>query len=138
MPELTLILKEGEHRMPFVPGKSLRDILDTTDFRVRSGCRGMGACGLCRVRILAGKVSGPTPNEQMHLGSTQLAQGVRLACQVMAEQDLQIVVLAPAPESDWRSLPDGEGRRIKRFSSFSLKDLPQQVESPYGVAVELG
>lgn len=138
MPELTVILKEGEHRIPFVPGRSLRDILDTTDVRVRSGCRGMGACGLCRVRIEAGKVSEPTPNEQMHLGNTQLSQGIRLACQVMPEQDLQIVVLAPAPESDWRSLPDGEGRRIKRFSAFPLKDLPQQVESPYGVAVDLG
>ena len=61
--------------------------------------------------------------------------GIRLACQVIAEQDLQIVVLAPAPESDWRSLPDGEGRRIKRSSAFPLKDLPQQVQSPYGVAV---
>ena len=138
MPILIVKLGEGERRIPFIPGQSLRDILDATDVRVRSGCRGMGACGLCRVRIEAGEVGEPTPSEHVHLDGAQLAKGIRLACQVMPERDLQIVILAPAPESHWRSLPGGEGRRIKRSPPFPLRDLPQKVKSPYGVAVDLG
>jgi len=137
MPELAVMLEEGEHRIPFSAGQSLRDILDTTDLRVRSGCRGMGACGLCRVQIRGGEVSIPTSNEQMHLGSTQLAKGVRLACQVTAEQDFQIVILSPARESRWRTPPKG-ARLIRRPSSFPLNSAPQHMEPLYGVAVDLG
>ncbi len=111
MPELTIIQGEEERCITFVSGRSLRHILDATDARVRSGCRGMGACGLCLVRIQAGKAGEPTPNERMHLGGKQLAQGIRLACQVTATEDLHIELVAPAPKSTWRSLPHGEGRR---------------------------
>lgn len=139
MPEITVMLEEGQQSIPFNAGQSLRDILDTTDFQVRSGCRGMGACGLCRVRIEAGKVRTPTSNEQMHFSSAQLAEGIRLACQVIAEDDLQITILSPARESGWRSPPHGIGRRGGQSSGFPpLNDLPGQIESPYGVAVDLG
>lgn len=138
MPELTVMLEEGEQRIPFRSGQSLRDILDTTDARVRSGCRGMGACGLCRVRIETGKAGRPTPNEQMHLGSAQLAKGIRLACQVTAEQDLQIEILSPARKSGWRTPPKGAERHTGRSSGFPLNAMPQQTEHPYGVAADLG
>jgi len=139
MPTLTVILKEGKHRISFSSGQSLRDILDTTDLRVRSGCRGMGACGLCRVQIEAGKVGPSTANEQIHLSSTQLGQGVRLACQIVAESDLQVTILAPARESVWRSTPREIERRGGQSSRyFPLNDLPGEIENPYGVAVDLG
>ena len=138
MPTLIVKLETGEQRIPFVPGQSLRHILDATDVRVRSGCRGMGACGLCRVRIEAGEVGEPTPNERVHLDGAQLAQGIRLACQVMPEQDLQIVILSPAPKSAWRHLDGEEGQRITRSLAFPLSDLPQEVKRPYGAAVDLG
>lgn len=138
MPILIVKLEEEERRIPFTPGQSLRDILDTTDVRVRSGCRGIGACGLCHVCIEAGKVGEPTPNEHTHLDSAKLAQGIRLACQVVPKQNLQIVILDPAPKSNWRSLPSGEGQRIKRQPVFPLRDLLQEVKSPCGVAVDLG
>ncbi len=138
MPTLIVELEDGERRIPFIPGQSLRDILDTTDVRVRSGCRGMGACGLCRVRIEAGEAGEPTLNERVYLDSAQLAQGIRLACQVRPEQHLQIMILAPALESNWRSLPGREGWRIRRLPAFPLRDLPPGVKRPYGVAVDLG
>ena len=139
MPELTVMRKEETRRIPFTSGQSLRDILDTTDLRVRSGCRGMGACGLCRVRIEEGNVSPPTSNERMHLSRTELDQGIRLACQIVAESDLQIAILSPARESVWRCTPREIERRDGRPSRFfPLNDLPGRIESPYGVAVDLG
>ncbi len=138
MPLLIAKIEKSERRILFTPDRSLRDILDATDIRVRSRCRGTGACGCCRVQIEAGKVNEPTPNEHTHMGSARLDQGIRLACQVMPKDDLRIVVLEPAPKSNWRSLFEEEEEvwRIKRYPT--LRELPPEVEHPYGVAVDLG
>ncbi|MFH0880386.1 MAG: ASKHA domain-containing protein, partial [Lentisphaerota bacterium] len=129
---------DRERRIPFDAGRSLRDILDATDIRVRSGCGGRGACGLCRVRIDAGEGGTPTPNERVYLDTDELDQGIRLACQVRPTRDLRIAILAPASKSLWRSLPDEAGQRMRRISPFPWKDLPPEVSTPCGVAVDLG
>jgi len=138
LPILTLMHDAREHRVPFVPGKSLRNILDDTDFRVRSGCRGVGACGLCRVRIKAGAVGEPTQNERIHLDAAELSKGIRLACQIMPEDDLVIEILSPAPKSVWRRLDNSAQGPIEGFLPFPMSHLPNNVSRPYGVAVDLG
>lgn len=52
--------------------------------------------------VHAYEVNEPTLSELVYLDRAQLAQGIRLACQVMPEHDLQIVVLAWASKSTWR------------------------------------
>lgn len=131
-------MDERQRRIPFEAGQSLRDILDTTDLRVRSGCGGTGACGLCRVRIDVGQGGLPTANERVYLDTDELDRGVRLACQVMPTQDLQIAILAPAPKSLWRSLPDDAGQRMGRICASTWKHMPREVSAPCGVAVDLG
>jgi uncharacterized 2Fe-2S/4Fe-4S cluster protein (DUF4445 family) len=139
MPVLTIQLDNGERHIPFSVNRSLRDILDATDIRVRSGCRGLGTCGLCRVRIEAGDAGKSTFNENIILDNSEREQGVRLACQVFAQEDLCITILAPAPKSDWRNLPEGEeGTSIRNKTLLPLKNLPHNVTTPYGVAVDLG
>ncbi len=138
MPILIVELEKGERRIPFSAGQSLRDILDTTDIRVRSGCRGMGACGFCRVRIEAQKAGEPMAIEHTYLDRSQLAQGIRLACQVVPKQDLQIVILGHAPKSNWRNLPAAEIRHDKHYPVCPSSQLPQDVKTPKGVAVDLG
>jgi uncharacterized 2Fe-2S/4Fe-4S cluster protein (DUF4445 family) len=56
----------------------------------------------------------------------------------MPTQDLQITILAPAPQSHWRNLPDDTGPCIGRISAPPWKELPPEVSTPYGVAVDLG
>lgn len=90
------------------------------------------------MRIEAGQVDEPKPTEITLLGAAQLAQGIRLACQAMPHQDLQIAIVAPAPESAWRSLPPENGRRVRPASAFPLGDAPTKVKEPYGIAVDLG
>lgn len=138
MPILTVRLESGERRIPYSPGRSLRDILDTTDLRVRSGCRGQGACGLCRVRIEEGEAGDATPNERVYLDGAARAEGVRLACQVLPTRDLRISILACAPGSPWRSLPRGEADQIGRFPACFPDDPPPDIPAPRGVAVDLG
>lgn len=138
MPELILGIDGESHRIPFEPGPSVRDILDATDFRVRSGCRGIGACGLCRVRVIGGEVGEPTQNERLHLTSAQLSQGVRLACQVSPHHDMQVEILNSAPPSNWKSSPDTALLHTLREQAVEGRWLPPGVKHPCGVAVDLG
>lgn len=139
MPTLIVRLKSGSQCISFDIGQSLRQILDTADVRVRSGCGGNGACGLCLVRIESGKVSEPTKNERIHLDNVKLSENIRLACQVIPEQDLEIIILAPGRKSIWRRLDRSRDcRRSERALAYPSGSLIQEVKRPYGVAVDLG
>jgi len=138
MAELFLDSGGEVHRIAFEPGPSVRDILDATDFRVRSGCRGIGACGLCRIRVAVGAAGEPTQNERLHLTAALLAQGVRLACQVSPSGDLHIEILNPAPPSNWKSTADTVSPHLAREAAEAGRQLPAGVKHPCGVAVDLG
>jgi ferredoxin len=84
------------------------EIPSRTNLVVRAGIRqfpyphlqyqcGMGRCGRCASRILAGADHLPPPNwkEQRLLGE-RLAQGYRLACQLWVEHDLDLTQDPPA------------------------------------------
>lgn len=138
MPTLIVNAQERQRHIPFETGRPLRDILDMTDIRVRSGCGGRGACGLCRVRIDEGQAGVPTANERIYLDAAELDQGIRLACQITPTQDLQIAILAPAPTSHWKSLPADAGKGMEQIGALPWKNLPREVSVPCGVAVDLG
>ena len=138
MPVLAVRVNGATHSIPYEPGLSLRDLLDATEYRVRSACHGIGACGLCRVRVIAGEAGEPTRNECLHLLPVLLSQGVRLACQIRPEQDLHVEILNPAPPSNWKSPPDAallQGAHERRAGD---RWLPSSVRHPCGVAVDLG
>jgi uncharacterized 2Fe-2S/4Fe-4S cluster protein (DUF4445 family) len=138
LPTLIVKSENEERRISFTAGPSLREILDEADIRVRTGCRGNGACGLCLVRIESGPAGNPEPNERIFLTERQLTKRVRLACRVVPEQDLQISILAPAPEAEWKSVPRGGRRRFGQPRIFPVQDASEGVNGPYGVAVDLG
>lgn len=138
MATLLLVTDSESHRIPFQPGPSLRDILDTTDFRVRSGCRGIGACGLCRIRVLAGEPGAPSAAEQALVHPAQLAEGVRLACQVRPHDDIRIEIINPASPSQWKSPPDGLFRPARARLAEDMKPAPADISHPTGLAVDLG
>ena len=77
-------------------------------FRIRSGCRGNGACGLCLVQIVAGNANLPTKNERLILSPEQIERNIRLACQLIPEKDLCIRIINTVSESGWRDLGPGQ------------------------------
>lgn len=98
------------HRLPgekervyFEGKKSVKQILDLTDVRVRSGCSGIGACGLCKVRQLTPSPPPPSVYEELHLSAEELCNGARLACRLYPTEDTLIEVLSVAAKSVWRS-----------------------------------
>ena len=79
------------------------DMADNTNLVVRAGVRkfpwphlkygfGMGKCGKCTCRVLAGAEGLPEPNwkEQKVLGEERLGQGQRLACQLWLHHDVTL------------------------------------------------
>jgi len=133
LPTITIETAEGDRCIEFSPGRTLREILDTTTFRVRSGCRGTGACGLCRVQIKAGELAEPNPAERIYLSEGQIASGVRLACQLRPVSGLGVSILSREPVSSWRALP-GPSHTFPGFSS----NLPKCQGKPHGVSIDLG
>ncbi len=128
---LTVRAEGSTIRLPVAEGRSVREVLDTTELRVRAACGGTGTCGACVVRLLSGETNEPTVAEYMKLTPEDLASGVRLSCQLRLKGDAEIFVEDPAPRSAWKSIfpedlaPDGRG-------------LPDLKEHTYGVAADLG
>jgi len=94
MPVILIARNESSDllEIPFSPGLSLRDILNQKDQMVVSGCTGNGACGLCKVKILAGDPGDLSNIEEFHLSPDDIKTGIRLACQVFPESDLNVLI----------------------------------------------
>jgi uncharacterized 2Fe-2S/4Fe-4S cluster protein (DUF4445 family) len=137
MPILKVIWQERLRTIPFKAGPSLREILDATDVRVRSGCRGNGSCGLCLVRIEEGTLDGPTENERLSLTPEQLTRGVRFACQAIPRQDVRIRIVNPAPASCWKS-PAADEYFLPSPPPEWTGEPGGRGPSSLGVAVDLG
>jgi len=136
MPKLDVLVRGNRHCLTFQPGPSLREILDRSDYRVRSACLGHGACGLCRIRQLAGDECPRQPAELLHLSKAQLADGIRLACQIYPTTDLAVELINPAAPSGWHTPP--AGLSVAPPSLAADRPLPGGVCHPYGAAVDLG
>lgn len=137
MPVLTVVVAGERHRLEFAAGSDLRNILDATNYRVRSACLGLGACGLCRVRILAGDGGAPTDAERAQLDASDLAAGLRLACQCRPAGDMTVEIVSPAGPSEWRTPPCGL-LSVAAMSPISDRTPPGGVRHPLGAAVDLG
>lgn len=134
-PFLSVIQPDGIRKLPLLPGLSIRELLDVTDIRVRAGCNGSGACGLCRIRVTEGEPPPPSNNEIHSLGKAKISEGVRLACQLIPKSNLEVEILSPAPPSVWRCQNNGERRQ---YPPLAEELLPVGVKNPLGLAVDLG
>ena len=89
---LARITVNGERVLDADLGEKLLHALEHGGVGLPTSCGGAGTCGLCRVTATgAGDV---LPIERATLGETDIANGVRLACQVVVRGDLAITVAA--------------------------------------------
>lgn len=72
-------------------GDTLHRALARADIHLPAACGGKGTCGLCRVEV-AGGAAGALPVEKGVINRRDLADGVRLACQVSIREDLDVTV----------------------------------------------
>ncbi len=71
-------------------GQKLTDIMEEAKVKIKLPC-GKGKCGKCLVKV-EGSVNPPTKNELSVLDPEKLEQGYRLACEVIVEGDVEVVV----------------------------------------------
>ena len=73
-------------------GVQVSAFLRNRNIKVPTPCGGRGNCGKCKIRV----ISGTLPVMQMdkvHLTQEELETGVRLACQAMTREPVEIEVI---------------------------------------------
>jgi Na+-transporting NADH:ubiquinone oxidoreductase subunit F len=92
--QLNVSINNGKKEVEVVGGNPLLLALAEQDIFVPSACGGRGSCGACKVKITS-DIGPVLPTETPYLSKEELADSVRLACQVKVKQDLAIEI----PES---------------------------------------
>jgi len=74
---------------------------------ISSVCGGRGTCHTCRMRVLSGILSEPTPSEIEVFSPQELSDGWRLACQVYPRRDCRLSVPAESMTTAQRLQVEG-------------------------------
>jgi uncharacterized 2Fe-2S/4Fe-4S cluster protein (DUF4445 family) len=91
---------------------SLLDVARRTGVGLSGLCGGLGKCGACKVRILEGEVSDPTPREEEVFTTEELQKGWRLACQAHPGADCKVHVPLESMTAPQRTQVEGLEIRI--------------------------
>lgn len=119
-------------KLPLPGTQSIRLALDTTELRVRAACGGLGTCGACLIQTISGHYNPPTLAERQKIPPDELANGIRLACQLRALSDGgELYIENPAPHSEWKSLDSNLLYQPAAGNSTVS-------ENVYGAAIDLG
>ncbi len=88
--EVTITLNEKE-ALTVEGGRTLLSTLKDEEIFIPSACGGRGSCGLCKLKVLDG-AGEPLPTETPWLSPEELADKIRLSCQIKVKSDLRIEV----------------------------------------------
>ncbi|HHY87448.1 MAG TPA: DUF4445 domain-containing protein [Chloroflexi bacterium] len=87
---VTLVFQPVGRKITLPAGVNLLTAAQQAGVEIVAACSGVGICGTCRVQVIQGRVSDPTPTELNHLSGEELNAGYRLACQTEALSDLRL------------------------------------------------
>jgi len=104
-------------------GDKLLGALNHGGVNLPTSCGGAGTCGLCRVTIEA--AGDPLPIERSALTEVDVANGVRLACQVVVRGDLSIRVATELLAAESWSCRVRETRTLAPLIKEIVLDLPE-------------
>ncbi|MFZ1481471.1 MAG: NADH:ubiquinone reductase (Na(+)-transporting) subunit F [Paracoccaceae bacterium] len=91
--QVTIRLNDSRDIRARTGNKLLTELADD-GLAIPSACGGVGTCGQCRVQVVAGRVPA-LQTETALLSRKDIAEGVRLACQITLRDDMAIIL----PES---------------------------------------
>lgn len=100
---------------------------------IEAACGGNGTCGKCRVRILHGNAP-VTKREQMLLTQEEIADGIRLACQTAANDDLTVEIL----QGNEAGMASGFDMNILGVHTETVSGVGALCRTQYRIAADLG
>jgi len=85
------IIVNGDTENPILtkPGSSLLTTLSSQNIFLPSACGGGGTCAMCECHIDSGG-GDVLPTELNHLSRKEVAENMRIACQVKVREDMEI------------------------------------------------
>ena len=99
-------------RVEITPGESLLEAAHSAGVELVSICGGQGSCDGCRVRVMSGKLSSPTPDEESVIPPNELEEGCRLACQAKPQTNVKVEVPPESLAMTQRLQVEGQGVRV--------------------------
>jgi uncharacterized 2Fe-2S/4Fe-4S cluster protein (DUF4445 family) len=109
-------------------GRSLLEAIQDAGIELVAVCGGMGICEGCRIRVVEGKVSPPTLEEEADLSDKELAQGFRLACQTIPLGDVKVDIPPESLTTPQRLQVEGQAR-LQAFDPV-VRAIAAQVDIP--------
>lgn len=101
---ITWRLRDGERVTDGYGPLNLLAHAEAFEIPLAQACGGQAECGTCRVRVVSGALTEPTPDEQelMATHRRRFGQGERLACQCRPRGDVVVALPGRCPQ-DLRS-----------------------------------
>jgi uncharacterized 2Fe-2S/4Fe-4S cluster protein (DUF4445 family) len=107
---------------------------------ISSICGGQGSCYSCKVQVVSGTVSKPTPSELEAFSSQELKAGWRLACQTYPRTNVKINVPAESMTTPQRLQVEGQEVTVRpqaAIKAYRLKLAIPSLEAPQADADNL-
>ena len=97
MPKIEAITATGEQSIEAPEGKKLVLVIEDAGIDILHRCGGNARCTTCRVEVLAGDPGEMGELERNRLAmEAELADNVRLSCQIRVHNDLKVQVINQA------------------------------------------
>jgi len=113
-------------------GKTLAQMMREVGISLDLPCNGRGTCGKCKVRV-SGQLSDLTDTEKRHLSSSEIGQGIRLACQAVPTGDCVVSAYSSAGSAAGNILVEGTPMQQQVVSQPLVK---KDVVSPPAPAMD--
>ena len=113
-------------------GKTLAQMMREAGISLDLPCNGRGTCGKCKVRV-SGQLSDLTDTEKRHLSSSEIGQGIRLACQAVPTGDCVVSAYSSAGSAAGNILVEGTPMQQQVVSQPLVK---KDVVSPPAPAMD--
>ncbi|MGB5925085.1 MAG: ASKHA domain-containing protein [Dehalococcoidia bacterium] len=107
---------------------------------ISSICGGKGTCHSCKVQVISGTVSKPTPNELETFSRREIKEGWRLACQTYPASDCKVAVPAESMTTPQRLQVEGLEVKVRPespFRAYRLQLAAPSLETPQADADRL-
>lgn len=122
--QIVVRVNGGTRTLAGKAGTKLLDILGDGGVPVPNACGGKGTCGQCRVTVIDGAGSA-LPTEDAKLTRRELRDGVRLACQVTARNDLDVGVAEDILGAESWTCRVASSRTLSPLIREIVLDLPE-------------